>query len=461
MLVILQLAIAICSAVSGLIWCKEKQEFVEIFSIPQFAALQKENVIKSDIEIHDMKNEVIRAVYYEEKNLVMFTDNDTKITGIYGDLWYLLADYLNFTFIPVKTISRSFGERLKNGSFTGLLDILENNEIQVILRSEFFSSRMNDVDYTTPLWKSKFYIYVQPEWQYDNTWVVTLFSKRTLYCIIFLFIIMSYLGYFLQNVPKSHEIERKRKDSEDYNLNDHFFHSFAMMCSQGYIPDAFYNKFKILSLSKSIFAWLVMLSFNSNLIYRMTNRESLLSFNDLDTLFNNTKYTLLVFRGSSFYDLFQDTYAIDNNVLDRVRFLPTSEDMYNEICNNLQKYVMLELKDQYMALSRSGCPLVATGDYNEVWITFALKKNFPYKKPIDAGIIKLNEVGLMDCIIDRWLNIRLETTKDTTFKTIDFNQVYLIFLILYCGVLLSLTILVLENIIHYHEKKKNEFRRRK
>jgi len=69
----------------------------------------------------------------------------------------------------------------------------------------------------------------------------------------------------------------------------------------GYIPDAFYNKFKILSISKSIFAWLVLLAFSSHLIYRMTIKETTLPFNDLDTLFSNTKRILLAFRGSNIY----------------------------------------------------------------------------------------------------------------------------------------------------------------
>lgn len=31
--------------------------------------------------------------------MVMFYDNDTRVTGICGELWYLLADYLNFTYV--------------------------------------------------------------------------------------------------------------------------------------------------------------------------------------------------------------------------------------------------------------------------------------------------------------------------------------------------------------------------
>jgi len=36
-------------------------------------------------------------VYFQEMNMVMFYNNNTKVRGICGELWYLLADYLNFT----------------------------------------------------------------------------------------------------------------------------------------------------------------------------------------------------------------------------------------------------------------------------------------------------------------------------------------------------------------------------
>lgn len=69
MITIFQLAIISCCAVSGKIWLKQKQEFVQLFSIPQFAALQEENLAKhQEVEIRDMKNEIVRAVYYEVRS---------------------------------------------------------------------------------------------------------------------------------------------------------------------------------------------------------------------------------------------------------------------------------------------------------------------------------------------------------------------------------------------------------
>lgn len=37
--------------------------------------------------------------------MVMFYDNDTKVRGVCGEMWYLLADYLNFTYVTNNTIS--------------------------------------------------------------------------------------------------------------------------------------------------------------------------------------------------------------------------------------------------------------------------------------------------------------------------------------------------------------------
>ncbi|XP_072759176.1 uncharacterized protein [Anoplolepis gracilipes] len=444
-IMIFLLSIMGCCAVNGIIWLKQKQEFVQLFSIPQFAALQEEHLAKHRaVEILDMKNVVVRAVYYEEKNMVMFYDNDTKVNGICGDLWYILADYLNFTFIPMKTTDRDFGEKLENGSYTGVIGMLSRNEAQVIMRTGFFLSRMDVMDYTTALWKSQFHIYVQPDWLFDNRWVLTLFSPTTWYSVVFLFIILSFVGYFLQKIP----IDYEKETSVNFSLNDHFFYSFAMMCGQGYIPDAFQNKFKILSLSKIIFAWLVLLAFSSHLIYRMTNREPTLPFKDVDTLFSNTKKTLLAFRGSIIYYYLHDKYGTDVNrkhLLSRVRFIEIAEDMHNLICDNMNKYAMFEIDDRFMALNRNDCPLTALGNYNDTYISFAVQKNYPYKKTIDYALIKFYEVGIMDALKDRWLEKRVENIEQVQFKMIDLNQVYLIFMLLCWGALISFVILVLEN----------------
>lgn len=68
-------------------------------------------------------------------------------------------------------------------------------------------------------------------------------------------------------------------------------------------------------------------------------------------------------------------------------------------------------------------------------------------------IIKLHEVGLIDILKDRWMKYRRNNIAKSPFKRIDINQVYLIFEILFIGIVLSLIILSLENLIFFCRKE--------
>lgn len=42
-----------------------------------------------------------RLFLTQERNIVHFYDNNTKITGVFGELWNTLAEYLNFTWVEI------------------------------------------------------------------------------------------------------------------------------------------------------------------------------------------------------------------------------------------------------------------------------------------------------------------------------------------------------------------------
>lgn len=80
---------------------------------------------------------------------------------------------------------------------------------------------------------------------------------------------------------------------------------FKLPFHTGYIPQEFYDRFKILSLSKSIFAWLMSIAYSSQLIYRMANRTFRLPFTDMKSLFNQTSYKLVISSGSMVYEMME------------------------------------------------------------------------------------------------------------------------------------------------------------
>lgn len=81
----------------------------------------------------------------------------------------------------------------------------------------------------------------------------------------------------------------------------------------GYLPRGFCDQSKILSTSKFLFAWLMLLVFSSSLIYRMTNRTMTPPFVDFDTLLRQSKYNVVIFEGSITYELVKVLGQISNS----------------------------------------------------------------------------------------------------------------------------------------------------
>ncbi|XP_047366643.1 glutamate receptor ionotropic, kainate glr-3-like isoform X2 [Vespa velutina] len=386
-------------AANGLIWDKYRQNFVQLYSIPRFAALNEEiQARRRRSELYIFHHEPIRAAYYEDPHVVMFYENNTKIRGISGEVWTLLADYLNFTY--------------------NLL--------------------------------------IRPKWQYDNMWLIEMFSINTWYFIISIFVILCLFGYFAQKIPEINTEDNKTKIN--FNLSDHIFHTFAIMCSQGYLPSDYFDKFKILSTSKNIFSWLIFLTFSSHLIYRMTNREVIPPFNNFDDLLSNTNYIILSFRGSMVHESFEKKMKIiiNNNPKwkNRIKFMDNERDIYRTACNNKNKYAIFEVHDTFTVISRFVCTLMPIGNlYYKTWITFGIQKHLPYKRTIDIAIIKMQEVGLVDCLKERWLLTKLDNKENNRFEKIDFDQIYVIFCILSIGFLAAILVLAIEHIVFFYESK--------
>lgn len=62
--------------------------------------------------------------------------------------------------------------------------------------------------------------------------------------------------------------------------------------------------------------------------------------------------------------------------------------------------------------------------------------------------MKLNEFGLTDGLMDRWLNWKVEEKIEKHFQSINMSQVYLIFTILYSGILASFLISITEYMVY-------------
>ena len=136
---VLQLAINE-AALSVLKWNKHLQQFETIYPVPSYADDQQKIILSNhQDQARSFQGEVLRLSYYQvvvnfllnilvenTLNLTIyrfqspdffeFSDNDTKASGIYGDVWTTLADSLNFTY--ALELSNLFFPRLEDDCLT-------------------------------------------------------------------------------------------------------------------------------------------------------------------------------------------------------------------------------------------------------------------------------------------------------------------------------------------------------
>ncbi|XP_053985413.1 glutamate receptor ionotropic, kainate glr-3-like [Hylaeus volcanicus] len=339
------------------------------------------------------------------------------------------------------------------------MGLLQRNEAHIILRTGYYTGRASLLDYTTPVSYTQYQLYIKPEYKHSNTWIIMVFERRIWYILLFMFLVLSLAGYVLQNKQHRNSRKKKRKqEREHFTFIDHVFYTYSIMCSQGHIPNSYHSQIKILSLSKSVFAWLILLSFSSDLIYQMTNRVMTLPFKNFDTLLKKTNYDVLVFKGSMIYEFVKAgverslKLSKHYDATKRIHFIEDSSMMHKTVCHSKKKYAMLETEDKVYMKNRHACHVIPVGDnYFQTWTGFALPKRFPYKKVINVSILKLHEFGLIDVLKDRWFKHRIKYEQKKTFKTIDMEQVYLILCIPFVGIALSLVVLFFEKAISFCE----------
>ncbi|XP_023248568.1 uncharacterized protein LOC106638147 [Copidosoma floridanum] len=448
----------ISSAASGVIWREGSNDFVSLLSIPTFS-LANENFVKKiqELEHHNFHGAVLKAVYYEEPNLVSFVDNDTKMTGVCGELWNILADYLNFTLVPIKMESRNFGGRLANGSYDGILGLIHRNESQIVPRSGIFSDRLSLLQYTMPLWRVRYHLYIKPEWKHDDGWIFHLFSAQVWYSFFLLLLLMSVGAY----IHEKNSLDKQGTTVTHHSLLDHVFHTIAIAMSQGATSSELEDKSKLIYLCTNMFSWLIIIAFSSHAIYLMMNKKSNLPFTDLKSLIQNSKYGVVAFSGSMVHQQFEETatkYYRGMRDFGRVTFASSAEEVYGKVCFSTKgKYAAFEAIDRHKAIGRNICRLVPTqSSYFETWIASAIKRRFRYRRSFDNGILRMYETGLLDGLKDRWLDWKVDENEELPFQSIDVTQTYLIFTILIVGCVLSVIVLMLEFVIFFRSKQTNK-----
>lgn len=157
---------------------------------------------------------------------------------------------------------------------------------------------------------------MSPNYDFEFTWMLSVFSLE-IWCLIIVFYIVS---TFFSIVGQNFSDERKSQFLMT-TMFDHFFYSFGALCNQGYnfylqrclfeqtinsltkfySGDVLYlahENSKILCFCIGMYTWVLIQSYSSMLYIVSASTDTIPPFNSLESLFYKTKYTILATKNS-------------------------------------------------------------------------------------------------------------------------------------------------------------------
>ncbi|XP_018399298.1 PREDICTED: uncharacterized protein LOC108777015 [Cyphomyrmex costatus] len=433
---------------NGVIWSKTQKTFVPISSVPVFAMMQQERLRQSRaLEIHNFQLQNLTVTSFQY-------DNDTKVRGLCGQLWNLLSEKLNFTLQAIRSNEISVGVSEKNRTVfnTGLLGILFRNETIAIPKVEMHDVRLAATDFTMPLWMNSQRAYIQHEVVHDSTWMTEVFSQKIWWLILITLLLMSVCSFWSQTVYSRIENNCKRS-----TFGDHVFYNFGMICNQNHIPDILLGRSRIIETLLGLFCSILYMSFGALLFVYIAKRVNIIApFKDLDSLMTNTEYKIVSLKGSTADIAFKVSNVdifVRLKTANRLIIAPTVETMFKLACED-RKYTIFQGEDDHKVRHEIGCHMIPVGkSYLKMWVASGIVKNFKYKRTIDLGILRLKEVGMWKALTYRWVNHKPRYYDIVVQEAIGIDQVFLIILIICCGMITAFIILIIEKIVYVYKHK--------
>ncbi|EZA52820.1 hypothetical protein X777_08132 [Ooceraea biroi] len=445
---------------NGVIWSKAQQTFVPISSIPVYAKLQQERFEQSRaLETHNFQLQNLTLTAFEEPHFLDFHNNNTKISGLYGAVWNLLSESLNFTLQPVRVNVNSLGAPDRNSSVltfkTGLLGIISRNETVIIPKIEMYEPRLAACDFVMPFWLNRFYLYTRSTIVHDDTWMVKIFSWQVWVTVLLMHVLLSVCIFLAENI-----LIRTYGTKWNYRpFRDFLFYSYRNLCNQSIIPD-YFGRSKMLEVSSGLFSYVMYTAYSALLFTYITRRVSIPPFDSLDSLTTKTNYKIVTLKGSvgdiAFSKVNFSSTFVQIRTSERLAIASTTKEMHTLVCSSQnEKYAIYQGQDEYLTTGSIICYLMPIGEAcSSIWMGSGIVKNFKYKRTMDLGILKLREVGLLRAIGNHWRDQKATFNFEDIQYQIEMQQVSLVIALACIGAFQIIFIMMMN--VWCKERRKGE-----
>ncbi|XP_063229917.1 probable glutamate receptor [Bacillus rossius redtenbacheri] len=333
--------------------------------------------------------------------LLDFEDNDTKIIGVYGDIWYTLAEYLNFT-LRVKRLAKNVvGMPNPGTTWDGLMGYLHRGETHVVPRVFMNSDRARVAHFVHPFARTGYQLYMRSGRPSVSWWWVVLPFSPPLWLAV--------LATVLAVAGATHACDRLARDRlpgrpHDLDFWRDLLHVCGFFCLQGHSWHQGWAGGRLLLVATLTTACVLYQAFCAQLITSLTFRASWEPpFTSLEQLAaGGHDYKLAVLGGSHVHACFKT--ATDEHLARVWRkytvVVTNISDGVQRVCRSHTAFLSLP-ENVYAANPPCSLEIVSRQKFFPTWISSGIIRNFPHQKVLDISFIKIQETGVMKRMVLR------------------------------------------------------------
>ncbi|XP_071080840.1 glutamate receptor ionotropic, kainate 3-like [Haliotis cracherodii] len=394
-------------------------------------------------------------------------NGSVRFGGLCIQLLQELAKQLNFSYTLVEPEDREWS-RVLNGSWTGLVKLLTNEEVDLVVAPMAVTkSRSKVIDVTLPFFYVNSALIFGKQDPNTNKWLtlLSLFRYEVLICILVSLIFSTVFLFLIEEVTHVHSWTDDRPTDMPTRYGDIFWYHFGALMANGgaYLPNT--ESGRTMLSCWWMFAVIMAATYSGNLIAFLTDGREKPPFSNLAGMAQQDTYRWGFLGGSSWVTLFQESnisvyqkiwHHVEVNMANDPDWLSKEGDEHLGRAAESQYVYLAEESTLEMWDDPRRCDLQMIRDsFHYSKYAVGLPKHSIYTQLISKQILKIFESGLLHMWWNQWKPKHQCEPPSRKSKRMDFLALQSAFYGAGVGVAMAVVVLMIE-IINNRRCKQRE-----
>ncbi|XP_043272684.1 probable glutamate receptor [Venturia canescens] len=412
---------------------------------------------------NDLFGQTIRVTsIYDPPGSLIDRDEDGNMVGLggfFGGIMQLLEENMNCTLTYLE--SKTWGHRLANGTWTGTIGMLIEDEVDVVAAELMMTrDRLEAIEFTTPVYTTKCRTFIKRPSTTSLKWeaYVAPFTWGIWSAIGVIIIVTSLTISLVKSIVPIISEHIKDEKNLSSSFSDILLEVFGAFCSQG-MEQSLLDPIRIIHLVIHLTGVVVLAAYSAALISSLATKTFVMPFTTMEGFLRDGTYRFGVVGDSADFGFFQNTTdeilkVLFDDVLTKETELPgTYLDGLTKVCEE-DKYGFMTLDNVVSQLQpKVSCKLEPLDTITQSSIAMAVAPRSPYKGIIDSNILLIRDSGILQRLLNsEWM---LSNKKsDSGWTTVEIEDVLPLIIVIIFGAFFSFLALGSEHIVTIKKKKK-------